>query len=129
MINYPSVGEIISTNEKVLEEIRIRKSDHHDVLGEEKIERVLAATRKKKGDVYDKAVVLLKGLAQSHPFASGNRRTAFVSVENFLLYNGKKPKVNKDTRATVMQGIREGYYSDKEIRRWLEGGDIHEFKR
>ena len=29
-----------------------------------------------EGDIYDKAVVLLKGLVQKHPFASGNKNVA-----------------------------------------------------
>ena len=29
----------------------------------------------------------------------------------------------------VLQGVRESYYSDKEIKDWLMGGEIREFKR
>jgi prophage maintenance system killer protein len=68
-------------------------------------------------------------LIQAHPFASGNRRTAFVVVENFILHNGERPKVNKDASASVLQGIREDYYNDDEIKKWLKGGTIREFKR
>jgi len=129
MARYPSVEDITEINAKVISEIKVKKADKHIILSKEKIETVLKATKNRKGGIYDKAVVLLKGLMQKHPFASGNRRTAFVTVENFLLHNGEKPKVNKDANASVMQGIREDHYSDEEIKFWLQGGDIREFKR
>ncbi len=129
MALYPSVYDIISVNEKVIKEVKVRKADKHAVLGKEKIEKALEAAKRRRGDAYDKAVVLFRGLIQAHPFASGNRRNAFVVVENFLLYNREKPKVNKDASASVLQGIREDYYGDDEIRRWLKGRKIREFRR
>ncbi|MBS3133560.1 Fic family protein [Candidatus Woesearchaeota archaeon] len=72
---------------------------------------------------------MLKGLVQTHPFASGNRRTAFAVVENFLIYNGEKTKVNKSSNPKIMQGIRENYYSYEEIKNWLKGDEIREFQR
>ncbi len=129
MTLYPSTEDIISVNEEVLKEIKVRKADAHKVLSRVKIDKVLESVKCSKGDLYDKAAVMLKDLIQAHPFASGNRRTAFVVVQNFLLYNSEKPKVNKDSNARIMQGIREGYYTHDEIKNWLEGGDIREFKR
>src|SRR3989338_10207061 len=129
MVQYPTVEDIISLNAKVISEIKVKKAYRHEVLSEHKISKVLEGVQNEKGDLYDKAVVLFKGLIQNHPFGSGNRRTAFVAVENFLLYNGENPKVNKDENASILQGIREGYYPDAEIKNWLKGGKIHEFKR
>ena len=83
---------------------------------------------KKKGDgLVDKAVVLLKGVAQEHPFASGNRRTAVVAAIKFLRMNGQS--VSLEHNPKILQGIRENYYSDKEIHDWLVGGEMREFKR
>lgn len=79
--------------------------------------------------MYDKAAALLKVLLQAHPFASGNRRTAFAVAQNFLLYNGTETKVNDKENAYILQGIREGYYADNEIKQWLVKGEIREFKR
>lgn len=39
-------------------------------------------------DLASLAVSLGYGLARNHPFVDGNKRTAFVSVETFLLLNG-----------------------------------------
>ena len=90
---------------------------------------VIEAVEAQKGDVFDKAVVLLKGLAQAYPFASGNRRTAFLVTQNFLVYNNKEGVALGDQNAYILQGIRENYYQDLEIKEWLMKGDIREFKR
>lgn len=129
MVNYPTAEEIVEANAVVVAEINVRKADKHEVLSKSKIEEILENVKAAKGDLFDKAVVLLKGLVQKHPFASGNRRTAFAVVENFLRYNGEKAKINKASNPRIMQGIREDYYSDGEIKMWLKGGDMREFKR
>lgn len=72
----------------------------------------------------------MKGLIQKHPFASGNRRTAFVVAEDFLLNNRAKFGVgNNPHQARIMTGIREGFYTHDEIKDWLKHGKIRAFKR
>ncbi len=39
-------------------------------------------------DVLALAVALLAGVAQKHPFAQGNKRTALIGARNFLQSNG-----------------------------------------
>ena len=74
--------------------------------------------------------MLLKELTQKHPFASGNRRTAFVVTKEFVLQNKGNFKIKDDPKyARVMIGIREGYYKDNEIKEWIKNGKIKEFKR
>ena len=47
-----------------------------------------------------------------------------------LLVNiGKAPLINAKKSVNVLQGIRERYYKDSEIKKWLNGGNIREFKR
>lgn len=126
---YPSAEDIIVMNKKMLMDIKVKKADAHKVLSKSKIKNVLELVHATKGDVFDKAVVMLKGLVQAHPFASGNRRTAYASALNFIELNGKSAKSDKGEQTNVLQGIREGYYKDNEIRDWLEKGEIREFKR
>jgi death on curing protein len=38
--------------------------------------------------VYKKAAALFESLAQNHPFHNANKRTAFASLTQFLVYNG-----------------------------------------
>ncbi|MEK6968513.1 MAG: type II toxin-antitoxin system death-on-curing family toxin [Nanoarchaeota archaeon] len=129
MINYPSVEDIITINQKVIKDTVAKKSDKHQILSRSKIEKVLVTVEGDKGDIYDKAIDLLKGLIQAHPFASGNRRTAFAVCQNFLLANGKESKVKEDFDVYILQGIREDYYTKEATKHWLKTGEIDEFKR
>lgn len=129
-ITYPSSEKIIEYNLLVLKLIRVKKADEAKVLSKTKIMEVLDECEETEGDVYDKAVCLLRGLIQKHPFASGNRRTAFIVVKEFLLANHANFHVKDDPHyAKVMQGIRENFYEDKEIKEWIKNGKIREFKR
>ena len=77
-----------------------------------------------------KPACLLKEIIQEHPFESGNRRTAFIVAKEFLLSNKATFGVKDNpTHARVMQGIREGYYKDEEIKEWIKNGKIREFRR
>lgn len=90
----------------------------------------IANSKKIKGDYYDKATILLKGIAQKHPFASGNHRTAMLCAIVFLLINKQKVHIkNTPYNSKTVLGIRERFYSDEEIKNWLEHGKIKMFKR
>ena len=129
-IIYPSAERIVEYNLLVLERIKVKKADSHRVLSLAKIQEVLDDCRKKEGKVYDKAVVLLKGLVQKHPFVSGNRRTAFIAVKYFMISNKVRFGIKDDPHyARAVQGIRENYYSEEEIKEWIKNGKIREFKR
>ena len=117
MAQIPSPEKIIEFNLLALELIKVKKADQPKVLSKAKIMQVLEECAQTEGDVYEKAAVLLKGLVQKHPFASGNRRTAFIATKYFLEANNAKMAVDDDpTNAKVMLGIRESYYNDEEIK-------------
>ena len=129
-IIYPSIEKIIEYNLLVLDLIKVKKADSPKVLSVTKIKEVLDECQKLKGDIYDKAVVLLKGLVQKHPFASGNRRTAFIVTKEFVLSNNQKFKIEDDPNyARALQGVRENYYTDEEIKEWIKNGKIKKFTR
>ncbi|MFA4887289.1 MAG: Fic family protein [Candidatus Nanoarchaeia archaeon] len=95
-----------------------------------KIVEAIRETEEAEGDVYDKAVILFKGLIQKHPFASGNRRTAFITTKDFIINNHHSFNIQDNPNlARVLQGIREDYYTHEEIKEWLKHGKIKEFKR
>ncbi len=130
MVTYPAVDKIVEFNSLALNVIRVKKADSAKVLSRGKISGVLDSCKKTKGTPHDKAVVLLKGRVQGHPFASGNRRTAFIAMKYFLVMDKGRLCIADDPKnARVMPGIREGYCSDKEIKEWIKNGKIREFKR
>jgi death-on-curing family protein len=127
---YPTAERLSEYNFLALELIKVKKADQPKVLSHSKLSGVIADCEKKEGDLYDKAAVLLKGLIQKHPFASGNRRTAFIATKDFIISNKGKFGIKDDpTYAKVMQGVRENYYSDEELKEWIRNGKVREFKR
>ncbi len=129
-ITYPSPDRIIEYNILILELIRVKKSDQPKVLSYSKIKEVVEECVHSEGDIYDKSLILLKGITQKHPFASGNRRTAFITAKDFIVRNGFKFGIKDDPAcARVLLGVRERFYSDKELKEWIQHGKIREFKR
>jgi prophage maintenance system killer protein len=124
---YPAVEDIIETNWRVLQEIKVKRADRHRVLSRRKVEDAIRKTTESKGDVYDKASTLLMELVQGHAFASGVRRTAFTVAISFLKMNGANANVvnNPD----VLTGIRERFYSKDEVKNWLKGNEVRKFTR
>ena len=121
---YPTVEEIIETNRRILEKIVVDKRDRHVVWDEEAIRRGLLSCRQAKGDVYEKAAVLLIELVKGHPFKSGNRRTAVAVVADFLGANGAS-FMGHGTK--VLAGIRLGGFKKEQVKAWLKGiGDQEE---
>lgn len=127
MIIYLKEEHIIYYNQKVLKEIIKKKADKHEVINIGAISNALDKTFKAKGDVYKKAAVLLLNLVKGHGFASGNRRTAYMTTRIFLQINGEKILASNDE--TVLQGVREGFYSITELKNWLMGNEIKTFHR
>lgn len=127
---YLSVEQIVEYNILVINLIQAKKADKAEVLSKWKLDEVVENCKEFEGDVYDKAVFLLKGLIQKHPFASGNRRTAFIAVKDFLLKNNEFFGIKDDpAQAKVMTGIREKLYKDEELKEWLKHGKIRKFER
>jgi death-on-curing protein len=129
-MEYVEAEKVIELNLFALVAIRAKKKDHPKVLSRYKIELVLRGCRELEGDVFDKAGFLLNGFVKAHAFESGNRRTAFLVMKYFLLINSEKTNILDDPlNARVMLGIREGYYSNEQIKEWIMNGKIKEFKR
>ncbi|MBI2666623.1 Fic family protein [Candidatus Woesearchaeota archaeon] len=129
-IKYLSVEKIIEYNFLVLTLIKVKKADQPKVASQRKIEFIVQACKELEGDIYDKAVFLLKNIIKLHAFASGNRRTAFIATKEFVTENGERFNIIDDPlQAKIMLGVREGYYTDEEIKEWIKHGKIKPFKR
>ena len=74
-------------------------------------ETVVNQCKKVKGDIYNKAVCLIKELIQEHCFASGNGRMVFIATKEFTKSNSGRCRIEDGSKyARVMQGVRENYY-------------------
>ena len=129
-ILYHTSEKIVEYNLLALTLFDVKKADKSELRSKAKLIEVIEGCKKTKGDVYDKATFLFKGLIQKHAFASGNRRTAFIVTKDFILINKGKFLIKNDPKqAKIMTGIREGFYTDKEIKEWIKNGEIKQFKR
>ena len=87
MIKYQTPTNIIEINKKVLYLNRAKKADKHDLLSYSKLVNTIKKVKNKKGDLKKKASTLLKELTIGHVFASGDRRTAFLTTVYFIRSN------------------------------------------
>ena len=91
----------------------IKKADRPEVLSKSRLVEIVEKCQDSRGDLYDKAAVLLTGIIKRHPFASGNRRTAFIVMVDFLWDNNKHCAIKDDPEnARVLLGIREDFYRE-----------------
>lgn len=127
---YPTEDKIIEFNVLVLNIIKVKKADTAKVINHFNISKAIEDCKHYEGDLYDKGTVLMKKIVNGHPFASGNRRTAFITTKYFIKENKGKFKIKDDPDyAKVMVGIRENYYLHDEIKNWIKNGKIRLFKR
>ena len=110
---YPSEDLIIEYNALAVTIFEVKKADKSEVLTRATLSQAIDKCKVVNGDIYDKAAILLKELVKAHAFASGNRRTAFITTLDFVKRNKGKVKIKDDpTNAKVLTGIREGYYTN-----------------
>jgi death-on-curing protein len=79
-------------------------------------------------DIADLAASLAYGLARNHPFVDGNKRTAAVSCETFIVLNGATLAANDLELFGVYLALAEGKLSEQEFAAWLRA-HLHGPKR
>jgi death-on-curing protein len=65
------------------------------------------------------AAAYAKGIAQNHPFVDGNKRTAFVVVETFLILNGEELGASDAESVVAMLDLAAGEMTEDEFADWL----------
>jgi death on curing protein len=61
------------------------------------------------------------GLAKNHPFIDGNKRTAFVAVELFLLLNGWELTATDAQCVLSMLAVAAGTLDEAAYAEWIRG--------
>lgn len=126
VFRYPTIEQMIECNTFILNTLKVKRADRAAVLNRNSLLQILKRCRETEGDVYVKGIVLLKGIIQQHPFASGNRRTTFVMTKEFIRANGGIFSVEDDpAHARTLQGIRENFYM---MRKSLHGSTMAKSK-
>lgn len=70
-------------------------------------------------DVADLAASYGHGIARNHPFVDGNKRTAFVAVELFLMLNGHELVANDADCVMTMLSVASGDLPEAEFASWI----------
>lgn len=70
-------------------------------------------------DLADLAASLAYGLVKNHPFADGNKRTAYVCCESFIELNSGELAATLEEKYITILGLAEGRMSVGEYGRWL----------
>ena len=72
-------------------------------------------------DVADLAAAYGVGLAKNHPFIDGNKRTAFVAVELFLMLNGWELTAGDADCVLTMLNVAASVMDESAYAEWLRG--------
>jgi death-on-curing protein len=70
-------------------------------------------------DVADLAASYAYGLAKNHPFVDGNKRTALVVCETFVIDNGYQLIATDAEVAVLFEELAAGQISEGELGDWL----------
>ncbi len=70
-------------------------------------------------DIADLAAAYAVGIARNHAFLDGNKRTAWVVAETFLLKNGYELAAGDRDGVTAMLAVADGSMSEPEFAIWL----------
>lgn len=89
------------------------------------LESALARPRNHAGyaepDIAELGALYALAIARNHPFIDGNKRTAFVALETFLLLNGLE-LIASDAETTVMMLDMAGRrITDASFVEWVKG--------
>ena len=110
---YPVIGEIININKVIGSNgATVNKGNLAFTLDKAKNAKTLMK----------KAVTLLVGIIEGHPFVDGNKRTAFVKMELFLQMNGKEldhSKADEYLMERVLYDIAEKRISGEFLEKML----------
>jgi death-on-curing protein len=72
-------------------------------------------------DIADLAAAYAFGIARNHPFVDGNKRTAAVVTETFLLLNGFSLAATDAELAVAFLALAAGELSEEEMADWFRG--------
>lgn len=70
-------------------------------------------------DIYDLAAAYGFGLATSHPYSDGNKRTAFIAMYTFLGLNDLEIVASQPEVVSFMLQVAGGSLDESQIAEWL----------
>jgi death-on-curing protein len=72
-----------------------------------------------RGDLAERAALLLRAICEEHPFADGNKRTGFEAAETFLGRNGQILSADEDETLAFVLAVARGELEIAAIAAWI----------
>ena len=60
------------------------------------------------------------GVARNHPFADGNKRTAFLAMDLFCMINGWRVKASQADVVSTMLAVAASELTEEQLAAWIE---------
>lgn len=118
---YPSIEDAKKANKFAVDRYRATKGEKFEVSSHPKIRQAIRKCRRKKGNIEQKAAYLLIGFSDLHPFASANRRTGYILMNQFLIKNaGYVIAKRKKYTTQLFKEMRRRNVKEKEILKWYK---------
>lgn len=73
-----------------------------------------------QSDVGELGALYALAIARNHPFVDGNKRTAFVALETFLVLNGLELTASDPVATVMMLDMAAGTVSDATFIQWVK---------
>ncbi|MGH6978489.1 MAG: type II toxin-antitoxin system death-on-curing family toxin [Brevundimonas sp.] len=70
-------------------------------------------------DLCDLAATYAVGIAKNHPFADGNKRSAFIAMATFLMVNGRPLHASQADATTTMLAVAAGDMDIATLAEWI----------
>jgi death on curing protein len=72
-------------------------------------------------DLCDLAAAYAYGIAKNHPVIDGNKRTAYVAMELFLIEHGMMLVAEDGDAVVTFLGLAAGEISEEQLAAWIRG--------
>lgn len=70
-------------------------------------------------DICDLAATYGVGIAKNHPFADGNKRSAFIALATFLIVNGRMLTASQESATLTMLAVAAGEIDIDALATWI----------
>lgn len=120
---FPTVDDVIEMHARIIDAAPPDVPRIHGVLYAGAIDAAIERARwgpfSSGGGLAERAALIIRGIAQDHPFADGNKRTAFELADIFLRRNGLALVGEPEDIVNFMLTVAKGEMELDAISTWI----------
>jgi death on curing protein len=120
-VRFPDVYSVLALHDQILDKTGGQRGILNRTAVESALERAAWGPFGNVPDLFDRAALLLRGICQDHPFADGNKRTAFEATDLLLAMNGRRIAAPPERVVALMLAVAQGQLELDSIAGWLRG--------